>query len=72
MNKQSMLILMRCDGMNNRIILFYYYEIISLSIICRMKQVKMNNIKESLSTQKKGLKPYALRYNMSYEASQDE
>jgi hypothetical protein len=53
MNKQSMLILMRYDGMNNRIILFYYYEIISLSIICRMKQVKMNNIKESLSTQKK-------------------
>jgi len=48
--------------MNSRIILFYYYEITSLSLICRMKKVKINNIKESLSTQKKGLKPYALRH----------
>jgi len=48
-----MLILMRCDGTNSRIILLYYYEITSLPLICC-------NIKGSLRTQKKGLKPYAL------------
>jgi hypothetical protein len=42
-NKQSILILIRCDDMNNRIILFYYYEITSLPLQCCMKQVKSGN-----------------------------
>ena len=53
---------MRCDDVNNRIILFYHYEITSLPLTHPMKQVKTCNIKGSLSTQKKGLKPYALRH----------
>jgi hypothetical protein len=57
-----MLILMRYDGINNRIILFYHYKITSLLLTHSMKQVKTCNIKGSLSTQKKGSKPYALRH----------
>ena len=53
---------MRCDDVNNRIILFYHYEISSQPLTHRMKQVKTCNIKGSLSTQKKGSKPYALRH----------
>jgi len=47
-----MLILIRCDGMNSRIILFYYYKITSLPLTCHMKQLKTSNIEA---------KPCALR-----------
>jgi hypothetical protein len=53
-----MFILIKCDGMSNIIILFYYYEIIFLPLICCMKQVKPGNIKGNRSIQKKGLKQY--------------
>jgi len=62
MNKQLMLILIRCDDINNKIILFYHYKITSLSLTYRIMAVKTGDIKESLSTQKKGSKPYAFRH----------
>jgi hypothetical protein len=47
-----MLVLIRYDGTNSRIILFYYYEMTSLPLTCHMKQLKTSNIEE---------KPYAFR-----------
>ena len=61
-NKQSMLILIRCDGTSSRIILFYYYKIISLPLLRCMKQVKPCNIKGSTSIQEKGSKPYTMKH----------
>jgi len=52
-NKQPMLILIRYDGMNSRIILFYYYKITFLSPIFCIKQVKSGNIKGSTNRQEK-------------------
>ena len=57
---------MRCDGINSIIILFYHYEITFLPLTYRMKQVKTWSIKGSLSTQKRGSKPYALRHKHIY------
>jgi hypothetical protein len=52
-NKQLMFILIRCDGMSSRIILFYYYKITSLSLLRCIKQVKSGNIKGSMNRQEK-------------------
>jgi hypothetical protein len=64
-----MLILIKFDGMSNIIILFYYYKIIFLPLICCMKQVKPDNIKGSKSIQEKGLKPYTLRHKHNSSSS---
>jgi hypothetical protein len=64
-----MFILIRCNGTSSRIILFYYYEIIYLPLLRCIKQVKQGNIKESVSRQEKGLKPYTLRHKHNPSSS---
>jgi hypothetical protein len=59
-NKQSMLTLIRCDGMSNKIILSYSYEITFLPLLHCMKQGKLGNIKEGRNMQKRVRKPYTL------------
>ena len=52
-NKQPMLILIRRDGLSSKIILFYYYKITSISLLCCIKQVKSGNTKGSMNIQEK-------------------